>query len=114
VPPPPLPAHIRMMPQSGPHWSLQKIPPPPFSEDPEIQKKVEELFTEKYPKGVIFQVDNRKWSMENYEKEQPKNPWTELFNWDFAAQTFFLTEIIGGDGDYFTIFLSAESNLKLS
>jgi len=76
--------------------ALRKISAPLFSEDPEVQKQVDELFTEKYPTGVVFKVDNRKWSMENHEKEQPKNPWKELFNWDNAAQTFFLTEIFGG------------------
>jgi len=70
---------------------------PQYSEDPEIQKKVEELFSEKYPRsGVVYKVDNRKWSMENLESQKEKNPWKQFWNWDQAAETFFLTEIVGG------------------
>lgn len=29
-------------------------------------------------------------------EHEEKNPWKEFFNWDKAAETFFLTEIVGG------------------
>eukprot|EP01128_Nolandella_sp_AFSM9_P006178 TRINITY_DN3115_c0_g1_i1.p1 TRINITY_DN3115_c0_g1~~TRINITY_DN3115_c0_g1_i1.p1 ORF type:complete len:255 (-),score=50.65 TRINITY_DN3115_c0_g1_i1:107-871(-) len=61
-------------------------------------ERIRELLREKRPDGSIpftVMADNRRFQVDP-EAEEKVDPWKELMNWDYAAQTYFLTEIIGG------------------
>eukprot|EP01125_Pyxidicula_operculata_P002241 TRINITY_DN12149_c0_g1_i1.p1 TRINITY_DN12149_c0_g1~~TRINITY_DN12149_c0_g1_i1.p1 ORF type:complete len:238 (+),score=42.54 TRINITY_DN12149_c0_g1_i1:26-739(+) len=87
----------------------------PSNTEGEYAKRVENLLREKFPADVkdhhIYRIDSRRWKIDE-EAQKKVNPWKELFNWDEAANTFFLTEIINGMGITLQYFFQPKITLN--
>jgi len=81
--------------------------------DAETQARIKELFREKWSTSRPWKhvTDNSKFKVDT-DAEKRIKPWKEFFNWDDAATTYFLSEIMNGMAITFQYFLQPKVTLN--